>query len=87
LVGWCMNTSQGTVTGRVEGNGDAILKMYVILNISVGGLTFGSGRKTWLSNIGSPKSKIERCEFTEGGAVERLGYSDFTVTDEPAPRK
>ena len=35
--------------------------------------------KQWLTSVGSPKSKIERCEFTDEYPVQQAQYSAFVV--------
>jgi acylphosphatase len=62
LVGWVMNTEQGTVVGQAQGKEDAIRKM-----------------KEWLKKTGSPKSKIEKCEFKSEREIQKLEYSSFDV--------
>ena len=47
VTGWCENTDAGTVRGIIES----------------GNLKSLDEMKKWLSSVGSPKSKIERCVF------------------------
>jgi acylphosphatase len=62
LVGWVMNTEQGTVVGQMQGKEDAIKKM-----------------KDWLKKTGSPKSKIEKCEFKSERGIDKLEFKSFEV--------
>lgn len=45
--------------------------------------------KEWLQMTGSPKSRIDRCEFKEEKDIAKLDYDDFTIIKEGtgAPRK
>lgn len=36
-------------------------------------------RCEWLSKEGSPGSKIERCELTNWGTLNRLDYKEFAI--------
>ena len=36
-------------------------------------------RKEWLSSIGSPKSRIDRCEFKREKTIDRPEYSSFNI--------
>lgn len=62
LVGWVMNTQQGTVVGQVQGKEDCVKKM-----------------KEWLKKTGSPKSKIDRCEFKSEKEIQKLEFSLFEI--------
>jgi acylphosphatase len=62
LVGWVMNTEQGTVVGQAQGKEDSIKKM-----------------KEWLKKTGSPKSKIEKCEFKSEREIKKLEFNSFDV--------
>jgi len=35
--------------------------------------------KDWLSKTGSPKSKIERCEFKEEKTIQAVSYQAFDI--------
>lgn len=39
--------------------------------------------KHWLANTGSPKSKIDHCNFSEEKSIQKLEYKDFTVRKDP----
>ncbi|KAK4472172.1 hypothetical protein MN116_000470, partial [Schistosoma mekongi] len=62
LVGWIMNTENGTVTGEFEGP-------------SVGVDAF----KHWLCNIGSPKSRIDKCQFKNERKISQLHFKGFDI--------
>jgi hypothetical protein len=36
-------------------------------------------RKEWLSSIGSPRSRIDRCEFKREKVIDRTEYSSFNI--------
>lgn len=36
-------------------------------------------RKRWLKETGSPKSRIDRCEFKNERTITKLEFSDFAV--------
>ncbi|CAH3016083.1 unnamed protein product [Porites evermanni] len=36
-------------------------------------------RKRWLKETGSPKSRIDRCEFKNERTITKLEFSDFTI--------
>lgn len=88
LVGWVMNTPEGTVVGQAQGDEAALQHMYVCY-ARIHGTTVGSGslknarasrRRKWLQEEGSPKSQIDRCEFTnERKGLKKLDFNDFSV--------
>ncbi|PSN55596.1 Acylphosphatase-2 [Blattella germanica] len=62
LLGWCMNTDQGTVLGCIEGPEDKVEEM-----------------KNWLRNVGSPKSTIDKAEFTREENIEKVSFTKFNI--------
>ncbi len=36
-------------------------------------------RKEWLSTVGSPKSRIDRCDFSQEKSIPKLEYPSFTI--------
>ncbi|NWH75834.1 ACYP2 protein, partial [Piaya cayana] len=62
VVGWVKNTSQGTVTGQVQGPEDKVNAM-----------------KSWLSNVGSPSSRIDRTNFSNEKEIPKLDFSGFST--------
>lgn len=35
--------------------------------------------KHWLSHVGSSRSRIEKCEFTDEREITETNYTDFTI--------
>ncbi|NXI44662.1 ACYP2 protein, partial [Galbula dea] len=62
VVGWVKNTSQGTVTGQVQGPEDKVNAM-----------------KSWLSNVGSPSSRIDRTNFSNEKEIPKLDFTGFST--------
>lgn len=63
LVGWVMNTPEGTVVGQAQGDPAALQTL-----------------RKWLQEEGSPKSRIDRCEFkNERDDLPALEFSSFGV--------
>lgn len=63
LVGWCMNTPEGTVKGVAQTNDRAALDQMMV----------------WLQSEGSPSSRIDRCVFSNERNLLALEYPDFSV--------
>ncbi|XP_070334473.1 acylphosphatase-2 isoform X3 [Odocoileus virginianus] len=81
VVGWVKNTSKGTVTGQVQGPeekvnsiGEKIQSWKVSCSRS-----HGKFRKSWLSKIGSPSSRIDRTNFSNEKTISKLEYSNFSI--------
>ncbi|XP_074256256.1 acylphosphatase-2 isoform X2 [Saimiri boliviensis] len=73
VVGWVKNTSKGTVTGQVQGPEDKVN--------SISGDTCADllHRKSWLSKVGSPSSRIDRTNFSNEKTISKLEYSNFSI--------
>ncbi|XP_064302976.1 acylphosphatase-2 isoform X1 [Phalacrocorax carbo] len=79
VVGWVKNTSQGTVTGQVQGPEDkvnAIWKQEGLQGCT--GLNYKHG-KSWLSKVGSPSSRIDRTSFSNEKEISKLDFSGFST--------
>lgn len=62
LKGWCMNTTNGTVVGCIQGSADKVLKM-----------------KNWLRFKGSPKSRIDKADFSNEQVISELAFNEFAI--------
>ncbi|XP_070235681.1 acylphosphatase-2 isoform X5 [Bos mutus] len=81
VVGWVKNTSKGTVTGQVQGPeekvnsiGEKIQSWKVSCSRS-----HSKFRKSWLSKVGSPSSRIDRTNFSNEKTISKLEYSSFNI--------
>ncbi|XP_064220162.1 acylphosphatase-2 isoform X1 [Aotus nancymaae] len=77
VVGWVKNTSKGTVTGQVQGPEDkvnSILASFLHLLCHC-----PPERKSWLSKVGSPSSRIDRTNFSNEKTISKLEYSNFSI--------
>ncbi|XP_049656699.1 acylphosphatase-2 isoform X1 [Accipiter gentilis] len=83
VVGWVKNTSQGTVTGQVQGPEDKVnaiqyFKQHLVSLPSAQG-TGLLIRKSWLSKVGSPSSRIDRTNFSNEKEISKLDFSGFST--------
>ncbi|XP_033031602.1 acylphosphatase-2 isoform X1 [Trachypithecus francoisi] len=74
VVGWVKNTTKGTVTGQVQGPEDKVNS--IIVSYHSESLL---QRKSWLSKIGSPSSRIDRTNFSNEKTISKLEYSNFSI--------
>jgi hypothetical protein len=79
-----MNTPQGTVVGQAQGDPTALQTLYArsstLPQHSSPLLITGWCRRKWLQEEGSPKSRIDRCEFkNERDDLPALEFSSFGV--------
>lgn len=84
LRGWCMNTSEGTVKGQLEGPQNELNEMLVILmKLWLHSVNFYLFlcifRKHWLQNKGSPSSRIDKAVFAEMIPIKDYNYQNFSV--------
>ena len=84
LVGWVMNTPEGTVVGQAQGDPTALRTLYArsstLPQHSSPLFITGWCRRKWLQEEGSPKSRIDRCEFkNERDDLPALEFSSFGV--------
>ncbi|KAK2520257.1 Acyp2 [Columba guinea] len=95
VVGWVKNTSQGTVTGQVQGPEDKVNAISSLrdeaLFTEVGNgpfITYGfwgfvvqfwKAKKSWLSKVGSPSSRIDRTNFSNEKEISKLDFSGFST--------
>ncbi|CAI8046809.1 Acylphosphatase-2 [Geodia barretti] len=64
LVGWVKNTDKSRGT---------------VVGVVQGAESQVELMKTWLRETGSPRSHIDRCEFSKEGPVTRTQYHSFTI--------
>lgn len=57
-----MNTPNGTVKGKLEGDEGRMKQM-----------------QQWLQTTGSPKSKIEKANFSECKIIKEFSIKNFTI--------
>uniref|UniRef100_A0A6B2LV18 acylphosphatase n=1 Tax=Arcella intermedia TaxID=1963864 RepID=A0A6B2LV18_9EUKA len=62
LKGWVRNVSDGTVEGEAEGEDIGAIKEM----------------KHWLSNVGSPASRIDKCEIKDYQSTQ-FKFKDFVT--------
>ncbi|XP_055970116.1 acylphosphatase-2 isoform X1 [Sorex fumeus] len=94
VVGWVMNTSQGTVTGQLQGPEEKVNSIFpgqAQTDLSIGHEESDSSKrkdltpkpaasqKTWLSKVGSPSSRIDRANFSNEKNITKLDYSNFSI--------
>eukprot|EP00850_Spirogloea_muscicola_P010771 SM000064S19793 [mRNA] locus=s64:551447:552212:+ [translate_table: standard] len=97
LVGFCENTGHGTVRGEVQGGARALEEMYTdaaqaaMLSGRSDALRVGlavARRKNWLANVGSPKSRIDRCVITnEVVGLAKPAYTTFEIIQRHQQRR
>ncbi|KAL5474718.1 hypothetical protein EMCRGX_G026705 [Ephydatia muelleri] len=56
-----------------------------VIGVAQGEQTVVETMKHWLATTGSPKSKIDNCNFTEEKSIQKLEYKDFSVRKDPHP--
>ncbi|XP_077437722.1 acylphosphatase 2, muscle type isoform X3 [Vanacampus margaritifer] len=73
VVGWVKNTRGGTVVGHLQGRADDVQHMKkTILSVRV-------RRKAWLSETGSPSSRITKTSFSNERTLPALEMSGFST--------
>ena len=70
LMGWCRNTPRGTVEGEYE---------YSMAEEASSGHYGSEAFRYWLCNVGSPRSSIDRCTFSEEVVSNSQQYDKFRV--------
>ncbi|RMC08026.1 hypothetical protein DUI87_15498 [Hirundo rustica rustica] len=93
VVGWVKNTSQGTVTGQVQGPEEKVNEMQKLENRAETARKMWQGpkslpmppildrlkRKSWLSKVGSPSSRIDKTNFSNEKEISKLDFLDFNT--------
>ncbi|XP_053101769.1 acylphosphatase-2 isoform X2 [Hemicordylus capensis] len=81
VVGWIRNSSQGTVTGQVQGPEDKVNEIWYCSHDAEGKPVSESAlstlRKAWLTSVGSPSSRIERANFSNEREIPKLDFTGF----------
>ena len=87
-MGWVRNEPGGTVvTGVLQGSNENVTEMLVAGSVLI--LVFRSiilciffsfsHRKNWLTNTGSPYSRIDKAEFFNERTISDFDFPDFSV--------
>ncbi|XP_057353191.1 acylphosphatase-2 isoform X4 [Manis pentadactyla] len=89
VVGWVKNTSKGTVTGQVQGPEKKVNSISCLAEVTFSlqrpstiqavNLLGPLNRKSWLSEVGSPSSRIDRTNFSNEKTISKLEYSNFSI--------
>ena len=80
LTGWCRNTHRGTVQGEFEYASSAAAENENDSNINTDKESWEAlAFQHWLCRVGSPRSRIDDCTFSEKLASTSRKYDAFRV--------